>query len=238
MKKFFMLLVALVFTGATFAQTGNAIPLDEPIQTGLDRDFWHGYTGASSYFILEDQDMYALRVPAGEVAAGAQVTQVKFYHMFPVNDPAVQNSAYSIEIWEGGVYDTANSVLTPGTMVSSQNYTATEEGPQTVSLTNPYNVGTSEFWVCVRVVGGTQGVVLMGDTPDGVLTNELWPLLYTDAGVQAWNMYNFGSEEEGFFPKPWYLAFYVNDGQGYTETSDFYGEFYEYGDAEQYPDAV
>jgi hypothetical protein len=222
MKKFFMLLAALMFTGAMFAQNATCYPLPEgfPTSQNLDRDYWYGHTNSESYFVLNESDMFALRIPAGTIAAGTSIEKVRFYHStsYP-NSPEVQNTIYTIKIYSGNNGDTL-----PGTLAYTQVYTATADGVQEVALTTPYNVGTDEIWVAVEMTDNIGAVLLCG-TPEGVEENTEYPMFYSG----SWGFYRFGAQgSEEYFVKPFYLTLYINDGTGYTESSDFYGEFYDY----------
>lgn len=224
MKKFTFIIAVLLISLVSFGQH-QSIKLDESMQSAnAQKAGWHGNTGLTALDIVDPGYEYAIRVTAGELTAGDEVTKVKFYSdATTYAGYGITNNAYTIKIYEGGTFDEVNGydVITAcGTSVYTQNHTASVDGWQEVTLTTPYVIGAGEFWVSILCNGTTSSAVFMGNG-DPASANT-YVRTYDNEGTDIWINNEFCVDEECTSTEfcPWSLALYVDDGAVYVENSD------------------
>ena len=111
MKKLFTLVVAMALVSMSFAQ-GLLINTNTQVQLPENqRSDWYGfYATSGSVFIMAAESEYCLRIPEGEIPAGAQLERVRFYHtnsdhVTGNNVPTFNNETYVVRIYTGTTYD-------------------------------------------------------------------------------------------------------------------------------------
>ncbi|MBQ3833022.1 MAG: hypothetical protein II815_07590, partial [Bacteroidales bacterium] len=165
MKKFYMILAALLIGSVCFAQFAPRQAYKAGTQsTAADRS---GYVGNLSFdqviFPMSNGNEYAIAPKQYNSSLTGNITKVKFYHH---TQGAYTNTSYTIKIYNnislggdyaaGGFYDETSC----GTAAYTQNYTASENGWQEVELTTPYTIPSGEFWVSIQVNG--TGLLCLG----------------------------------------------------------------------------
>ncbi|MDD3686716.1 MAG: T9SS type A sorting domain-containing protein [Bacteroidales bacterium] len=223
MKKFNFLVLFLAVASLGFAQLQTIkIPADMQY-SDMQKAGWHGNSSVSSLALVDPGYEYAIRVTAGTLTNGDEITKVKFYsdHTNYVGY-GINNTSYTIKIYEGGSFDEVNGydlITACGTAVYTQNYTATAVGSQEVTLTTPYVIGSGEFWVSI-LCNGTSGLFL--GAADATSAND-YVYTYDNSGTDIWVNNEFCADPPGcttFEFKPFALALYVDDGAVYVENSD------------------
>jgi hypothetical protein len=225
MKKFtILMLVALLTSSVLMAQNRQVIKLPADMQiANVEKSGWIGNNSVASLDALAPGYEYAIRVPAGDVPNGSEVTSVKFYSA-PFAGLSVSSTQYNIKIYEGGSYDVmagGAEITACGTEVYSQAYTASTDGLQEVELTTAYTVGASEFWIAIENASPTDNAgIWMGAQDDA--TNGQYVMMYDDEGTDIWTAVLYCVDEDctatGYFPLT--LSFYYDDGGAYQESSD------------------
>ncbi|MBO4615671.1 MAG: T9SS type A sorting domain-containing protein [Bacteroidales bacterium] len=175
MKKFYMILAALLLGSVCFAQ--KAMPLsNNTLDTQINQareTGWYGSAGASSYWKREAGEYVILRpeLYAGATTAGEQVTKIKFYNYQNASYAAYTSMSFTIKIYQGSGLDDAfisqgyandNDALL-GTLAYTQDFTATTYGEQIVDLTTPYTITSANYWVVLQCNGQSLLVGARGD---------------------------------------------------------------------------
>ena len=240
MKKFYMILAALLIGSVCFAQR-QTIKLDNPVPANNDRSGWIGNASATSLDIMNSGDEYAIAPKVlQDIAAGSTVTKVKFYaDATNFATYGATNVSYTIKIYENftlsgdlaaaGYYD----ITSTGTAVYTQNVTAVD-GWNEVVLTTPYTVTANDFWVAIHANGTS--CVFFGDADPN--SEGAYYKYFTASASFAQQATQAGftvSEGDKFWTIPEYLvsqgsteteidpiaiAVFVEDGQAYVPTSD------------------
>ena len=246
MKKFYMILAALLIGSVCFAQR-QTIKLDNPIPASNDRSAWVGNTGASSLDLMNSGDEYAIAPKQlQDIAAGSTVTKVKFYaDATHYTSYGATNTSYTIKIYENftlsgdlamaGYYD----VTSTGTAVYTQDVTATD-GWNEVTLNTPYTVTANEFWVAIHANGtscvffgsadpNSEGAYYKYYTATSQFVNEATQAGFTvNVGDKFWTIPEYlveGSQTETEID-PIALAVFVEDDVPYVPTFDFAVRFF------------
>ena len=178
MKKFYMILAALLIGSVCFAQKEFTL---SPNYTTTNpataqRSDWVGNQSGNNVFPVTSGHAILIRGEqfATEYSAGNTITKVKFTTCNPANivDQNQQpistyadytNNNFTIKIYEGGVYSseytTQGGILYQegclGTVAQSQSYTQTTYGENIVELNEPYTIGSTNFWIAVECAGNT-----------------------------------------------------------------------------------
>lgn len=266
MKKLFTLLVVLAMTTAVFGQVNPrpVYPLDAPVAMEQRSD-WVGWSTSQYYTTYDPNDIYITRLNSfdtdGNLAAGNQITKVKFYWRDTYSDDNdVEQPAdpdFIIHIYTGGNInwvspvanvddiDNAgrgtNDASAMGTSVYSQNYSCTEAGWQEVTLTTPYTItgNEGEIWIGIECQGTTTGLINCEATPGTEWGNAM--LRYESASngtVLTIPLYYYDATRTTITTARYCLLAYVSDGGSYQPKSDWKTEIYDPEDAQQYPDEI
>lgn len=246
MKKFYMILAALLIGSVCFAQR-QTIKLNNPIPANNVRSAWVGNTGASSLDLMNSGDEYAIAPKQlQDIAAGSTVTKVKFYaDATHYTSYGATNTSYTIKIYENftlsgdlamaGYYD----ITSTGTAVYTQDVTATD-GWNEVTLTTPYTVTANEFWVAIHANGtscvffgeadpNSEGAYYKYYTATSQFVNSAAQAGFTvNVGDKFWTIPEYlveGSQTETEID-PIALAVFVEDDVPYVPTSDFEVKFF------------
>ena len=222
MKKFYMILAALLIGSVCFAQF--AIKAGTP-STAADRS---GYVGNLSFdgtlFPMPNGGEYAIAPKQINSTLTGTITKVKFYHT--VYGTQYANNSYTIKIYNNinlsgpgasqGYYDGSSC----GEASYTQDYTATEEGWQEVELGTSYNVPSGDFWISIQVNGS--GLACFGGAASAVAGQYYM----TNSGY--WMAPNLTTQQGGT-PTLYSaaLAVYVDDGGAEEIISDFEAKMYD-----------
>ena len=139
-----MALVTMSFAQGLLVNTTTQVQLP-----ASERSDWYGFNSTSgSVFVMAAESEYVLRIPQGEIPAGATLTQVRFYHTTSDHvtgyTGTFNNETYVIRIYTDVTYDAENNNVTLGTPVYTQNYTVPEGdeglGINVATLNTPFTV--------------------------------------------------------------------------------------------------
>ena len=228
MKRFYMILAALLIGSVCFAQKAQGPALQVKAQTPNQTrsgyyNYWEddgsGYVGINTW---EAGDKLAARYPVSALAslgANPKVTKVGLYF---VDYQTYTNKSANIVVYQGGVFDeTEGYYTTAPTQVYSQPVTATEQGITEFTLTTPVNIDvTQELMIAVEMTGNTCYVMAHGDVPSAEnLGNIMW---YTEEGFEGWVAMDFYTDNTHTTTacSPWYINVYIEDENAYVENSD------------------
>ena len=262
MKKFYMILAALLIGSVCFAQKTFSVSERYTTTTPAvaERSAWVGNQSGSNILGITTGHAIIMRGEqfSSSYAAGNTITKIKFSTCDPQNITgqgattyaSYTNNNFTVKIYEGGQYSTDYTtegaiVYTDGcygTEVRSQSYTQTAFGENIVELTNPYTIGSTNFWIVIECAGNTvflMDILQVGDAmpiatwqqlADASITsqNYMYSETYTPQGSsQSMEIVNnnalFYQETETTiqtYGAELCLAFYVEDGQAYVENSD------------------
>ena len=243
--------MAMAFVSMSFAQLIET-PVTNVQNPNMDRSDWYGFTSnSSSAFIFDAEAEYLLRIPAGAIPAGTQLTKVLFEHLTSESfgasytDDPFGAEQYTIKIYTGTTYVPVTYIgsqdgqehtydsLNPGTLAYSMIYSPTETGLQTVELTTPFVVPAADF--CVSIYCADKSAGGLCPTNDACADQSY---AYMDDETGWWH-YQFGAVGSStYYHKPWLLAVYYDDGQPYQPKSDLYAEMYNPNDGATYPNEV
>ncbi len=228
MKKFYMILAALLIGSVCFAQFAPRQAYKAGIQsTAADRS---GYVGNLSFdqviYPMSNGNEFAIAPKQYNSSLSGNITKVKFYHH---TQGAYTNTSYTIKIYNNislggdyagyGLYDETSC----GTAAYTQNYTATENGWQEVELTTPYTIPSGEFWVSIQVNGN--GLLCLGGAASAVEGQYYMksPVQVSETqSVTFWSAPSLtqqGSSQETLYSCC--LAVFVDDGAAEEIHSDF-----------------
>ena len=191
MKKFYMILAALLIGSMCFAQTiGERLPyFGQDNNVSEKTTGWYGEALGQYYYPMEAGEWVVLMPESftGANVAGEQVTKIKFpCYTYPM-DQSYSGTSFTLKIYEGCTPDedlttdgeTENVTTVMGNMVYEQNITATLNSTNEVELTTPYTIGTNVFWVVL--VANTKACILC-DQPQ--LSNVVsYAALQTDPSI-------------------------------------------------------
>ncbi|MBO7133776.1 MAG: T9SS type A sorting domain-containing protein [Bacteroidales bacterium] len=175
MKKFYMILAALLIGSVCFAQ--KTFTVSERYETTnpatAERSAWVGNQSGSNILGITTGHAIIMRGEqfSSSYAAGNTITKVKFSTCDPQNITgqgaatyaSYTNNNFTIKIYEGGQYSdeylTDGAILYTdgcyGTEAYSQAYTQTAFGENVVELTTPYTIGSTNFWIVIECAGNT-----------------------------------------------------------------------------------
>lgn len=224
MKKFYMILAALLIGSVCFAQE-ILIPMvkwDKPINGFNNRSAWVGNLASGGYASIEAGYEYGIAPKQFDANISGTITKVKFYHDISEAD-GITNTSYTIKIYTnysfGGSYASQGFYdITADATVYTQNYTATESGWQEVPLTTPYAITSTNFFVAIQCAGksylpiGGEATAVLGQSYFQVdMSSYNLGTKWTAPNVfdQARTLYNVG------------MAVYVDDGGSEVIASDF-----------------
>lgn len=240
MKKLFTLVVAMALVSMSFAQ-GLLINTNTQVQLPENqRSDWYGfYATSGSVFVMAAESEYCLRIPEGEIPAGAQLERVRFYHTTSDHvtgyDGTFNNETYVIRIYTGTTYDAEQGNITPGTLAYSQNYTVPDGddglGINVCELATPFTMPATGD-VTVSIYAAEAAAACLCPTDPDCADNSF--ALFGDYASNGYHHYQFGNNNV-FYDKPFLLTVYYNDGQAYQPKSDLHCEIYDPQDEQTYP---
>ena len=221
--------ITIVQNGETETVTINQLP-----DSGIAG--WYGeltsLKSPSKGKLIEGKEIIILPERYGTFAAGQQLLAVSFVTK---EDNTYNNKDFTIKIYEDSKTDWRldNSEYTKnvdgclGTLVYSQDYTATEFGTQEVKLDEPYVISGKNFWIGLELKGNTS----IAYNDNTLIENVCAGPNYFDlsrkriyeknaSGTQInTNIYNWktSTDDDGTiyyekYNKDWVIGFYVTDG--------------------------
>ncbi|MBO7482148.1 MAG: T9SS type A sorting domain-containing protein [Bacteroidales bacterium] len=177
MKKFYMILAALLIGSVCFAQ--KSMTLTEKTLASQSNQTratgWYGESTLAGYQDLTEGGYFIIRPETypGATTAGEQVEKIKFYVVSPsqlqgqdaTTYASYTNLSFTIKIYEGsamnadlldvdGGYTTDNDAVL-GTLMRTIPYTATQAGEQIVELSEPYVIGSANYWIALESNGNS-----------------------------------------------------------------------------------
>ena len=175
MKKFYMILAALLIGSVCFAQKTFSVSERYTTTTPAvaERSAWVGNQSGSNILGVTAGHAIIMRGEqfSSSYAAGNTITKVKFSTCNPQNITgqgastyaSYTNNNFTVKIYEGGQYSedylTDGAILYTdgcyGTERYSQQYTQTAFGENVVELTTPYTIGSTNFWIVIECAGNT-----------------------------------------------------------------------------------
>ncbi|MDR2834953.1 MAG: T9SS type A sorting domain-containing protein [Bacteroidales bacterium] len=251
MKKLFILLIAAFACSFVFGQIRNIKSPNEKIKistNNLEKSGWYGSTATvDSYYPIESGKEIIIR-PENFLGytIGDTITQIKFmtYTVASGTYASYTNNSFTIKIYEGVDFTpiATNGYATDissciGTTASTTSYTSPTVGEQIVTLSTPYEVTSSAFWISIVMNGPTlvlfQSQVINENVPlanfnyQGFSSNNN-NYLYTDTyeGTDYINSnYNAGYSDAtettiDEISINFYFAYFVKDAAVYVPTSD------------------
>ena len=214
MKKFYMILAALLIGSVCFAQE----------QT---RSAWVGNSDFAGAAALNQGEEYAMAPKAFDANLTGNITKVKFYHGYSEADTLL-NTSYTIKIYTnptlGGAYASYGFYDLTATEAYTQDYNAgTEEGWKEVELTTPYAIPSGDFWVAIKANNGDAALPVGGSA--SAVEGQSYMQYTIDGYGTFWTLPEFGSQSN---PTLYNIALsvYVDDGAVYVPTSDLAAQFF------------
>ena len=196
MKKFYMILAALLIGSVCFAQKTMTISERYNVNgnsTNTRETGWYGNSTLNNIMDMVSGEYYVIRPETftGATTAGEQVTKIKFRTINPtqLQDPTgvedYTNLSFTIKIYEGCAMgeNLTNDGYTQGpdenavvlgTLARTIPYTATAMGEQEVVLSEPYTITSATYWIAIECNGKT----LFGINSNQVSTNTVTPAEY------------------------------------------------------------
>jgi hypothetical protein len=175
MKKFYMILAALLIGSVCFAQKTFSVSERYTTTTPAvaERSAWVGNQSGSNILGVTAGHAIIMRGEqfSSSYAAGNTITKVKFSTCNPQNITgsgattyaSYTNNSFTVKFYEGATY--SDDFLTDGAIaytdgcygnqVYSQAYTQTAYGDNEVVLTTPYTINANNFWIVVECAGNT-----------------------------------------------------------------------------------
>lgn len=214
MKKHLFLIIALLVGNFTFAQ--EIIKIENPFASTW-KEGWVGNQDATNMSPFEDAT-YVMAPRQIDPDVSGTITKIKFCH---AEYDIYNTTSYTIKIYEGIDLQLFNESLSLyelsscGTEVYSQDYTATEQGWQTVELDTPYSIPDGDFWIGVKMNG--DGMIVIGDANNAVEGQYYYTEMY------QYNLYwkppYFFNSNYDYLLFSCALAIYVEDDNNVGETA-------------------
>ena len=235
MKKFYMILAALLIGSVCFAQNVDLKlrKMNVPA-SGAERSAWVGSTAMDGAAALDQGLEYAVAPKAFDANLSGNITKVKFYHAYQPEveegETPLTNTSYTIKIYTnptlGGAYASMGFYELSATEAYTQDFTAgTESGWQEVELTTPFAVPSGDFWVAIKANNGAAALPV-GGAATAVEGQTYCQYDFTSQGASVlWVTPEFGSQGNTTL-YTLALAIYVDDGAVYVPTSDFEARFF------------
>ena len=234
MKKFYMILAALLIGSVCFAQNADLKlkKMNVPA-SGAERSAWLGSVAIDGAGAIAQGQEYAMAPKAFDANLSGNITKVKFYHAYETEveegETPLTNTSYTIKIYTnytfGGAYASQGFYELTATEAYTQDFTAgTETGWQEVTLNTPFAIPSGDFLVAIKANNGAAALPL-GGTSTAVLGQSYFQVDMSSYGLgtlwcepnkfdQAATLYNVA------------LAVYVDDGAVYVPTYDFEARFF------------
>ncbi len=165
MKKF-MLFIALLCAGRMIS--AQEVMKLENVAAPTEKDGWIGNTNLAYMSVMADAIM-VMAPRQIDPDINGKITSLKFYRQV-YNE--YNTASFTLKIYEGIDLKVYNEYMnyyyfeSCGEEVYSQDYTATEEGWQTIELDVPYEIPDGEFWIGVEMHG--DGMAVYGGQSDAV----------------------------------------------------------------------
>ena len=235
MKKFYMILAALLIGSVCFSQNVDLKlrKMNVPA-SGAERSAWVGSTAMDGAAALDQGLEYAVAPKAFDANLSGNITKVKFYHAYQPEveegETPLTNTSYTIKIYTnptlGGAYASMGFYELSATEAYTQDFTAgTESGWQEVELTTPFAVPSGDFWVAIKANNGAAALPV-GGAATAVEGQTYCQYDFTSQGASVlWVTPEFGSQGNTTL-YTLALAIYVDDGAVYVPTSDFEARFF------------
>ncbi len=234
MKKFYMILAALLIGSVCFAQNADLKlkKMNVPA-SGAERSAWVGSVAIDGAAALEQGLEYAMAPKAFDANLSGNITKVKFYHAYEPEvdegETPLTNTSYTIKIYTnpvlGGSYASLGYYELTATTAYTQDFTAgTEEGWQEVTLNEPFAIPSGDFWVAIKANNGAAALPV-GGASSAVEGQTYMQYDFTSQGGGLWWLApEFGQGTTTLYNVA--LAIYVDDGAVYVPTSDFEARFF------------
>lgn len=165
MKKI-MLFIALLCAGRMIS--AQEVMKLENVAAPTEKDGWIGNTNLAYMSVMADAIM-VMAPRQIDPDINGKITSLKFYRQV-YNE--YNTASFTLKIYEGIDLQMYNEYMnyyyfeSCGEEVYSQDYTATEEGWQTIELDVPYEIPDGEFWIGVEMHG--DGMAVYGGQSDAV----------------------------------------------------------------------
>lgn len=165
MKKI-MLFIALLCAGRMIS--AQEVMKLENVVAPTEKDGWIGNTNLAYMSVMADAIM-VMAPRQIDPDINGKITSLKFYRQV-YNE--YNTASFTLKIYEGIDLQMYNEYMnyyyfeSCGEEVYSQDYTATEEGWQTIELDVPYEIPDGEFWIGVEMHG--DGMAVYGGQSDAV----------------------------------------------------------------------
>lgn len=231
MKKFYMILAALLIGSVCFAQNLN-IPFhkfETPVN-GAERSAWVGSSAMDGVGAISQGQEYAIAPKAFDANLSGNITKVKFYHAYEAEgETPLTNTSYTIKIYTdytlGGSYASMGFYELTATEAYTQNFTAgTETGWQEVELTTPFAVPSGNFLVAIKANNGSAALPV-GGTAAAVLGQSYFQVDLSEYSLGTmWSAPNVFDQAATLYNVA--MTVYVDDGAVYVPTSDFEAKFF------------
>ena len=239
----------MTVTATAFCQDDIILyPVDQPVQDMQDRTGWIGGTEEYNYyFVLSEDDKYAMRLPAaGALPAGdLSVTKVAFRWQ-PTGGNNTFDPNFCILIYagcdsewiqEGASVSRTMDTSVQGNLLYSQTYYCPSIGWQEVELTQPVAIpADQEIWIAVQALGRSCCLV----SPDMDKQHPEWwgqHLLYNFLELENptpeepsgyyWRTAAFRNPEtDERVPGKFALRVLIDNGEVYVNTNDWDVDIY------------
>ena len=174
MKKFYMILAALLIGSVSFAQKATVLTekISVPQSNQTRETGWYGATGCQYYYTMEATEGVVI-IPSsytGATTVGDQLTKVKFGCYQYSQDASYNGTSFTLKVYEGlnpdqslttqGSTENIEGVL--GTCVRTQNITATLNTENEITLTEPYTITSTPY--CVVLIANAKTAILCTQT--------------------------------------------------------------------------
>ena len=197
MKKFYMILAALLIGSVCFAQKTMTISERHMINGNSANNTretgWYGNSAYNNAIDMVSGEYYVMRPEtySGATTVGEQVQKIKFMTIDPsmiqgaTGLEGYTNLSFTIKIYEGcamgenlinnGYTDGPDeNAVVLGTLAKTIPYTATAMGEQEVVLAEPYTITSATYWIAIECNGNT----LFAANTNQVSTNTVTPAQY------------------------------------------------------------
>lgn len=252
MKKITMILATIIISSMCFAQT--TIKAYKPMveakysAVSVEKSAWYGSSALHYLYTMEANDVvYVLASQVAAPTTSGSVTKVKFY----VDNGADYPSSYGLGAYVGNSFDiqvyavTDITTFDPTTATPdyTENYTATLEQENEVTLTTPYTIGSDyligikanaqSLLICEQIQISDKVPADQTPTLTGTLDLSCYSLTTDGFGSVSGQMYTSQAQDSvAVFNTTFNLQFYVDDGGAYVPVYDAAAAFLELNAAE------
>ena len=241
-----------------FAQVKQAYPVDAPVL--MDRNGWAGNGAVDYYTTYDEGEFYFVRLNEFRtLQPGDSISKVSFFWQATGSEDNFYNE-FNIVVYTGGngnwivadpymtnaVYYTTD-MTNWGTAQTAytQHVSLTDNGIQTIELTNPYVVtgNEGEVWVGIECLGATCGGLGLNhidlNTTWGRFINKYVSTQESHPGDNLYiPLYYYDDERTTVVPGDLCVLCWIANGTADEVQNDWYCEIYSPDDIEQYPDEI